>query len=280
VKPKRREAAKTMLGAQKVATIRDLAKSVVDLQGKELNYLHENCTSLATSAAVLVGFGFAGLGLFEDNLETAFTVLECVDFTLGFDFTRRPDYLAGGPSDSECVRVIFAQLIDSMWALSCGLGLAFNLLTLFITTITAITGPGLALRGPEGALVVAITHMEQQHKRALRFFGRGVAAFTCSILGFGMQSLVRLNFIKGSMLICTGLWTISRLLVYGSDIGAKFHLAASTARHVTPTLRRTGASRSRATAAVPGRARRVRHGARRRLAARQSPAERRRHSTA
>ena len=31
------------------------------------------------------------------------------------------------------------------------------------------------------------------------------------------------------MLICVGLWTISRLLVYGSDIGAKFHLAASTA---------------------------------------------------
>ena len=219
-----------MLGAQKVATIRDLAKSVVELQGKELNYLHENCTSLATSAAVLVGFGFAGLGLFEENdLETSFSVLECVDFTLGFDFTRRPDYLSGGPSDFECVRVVFAQLIDAMWALSCGLGLSFNLLTLFITTITAITGPGLALRGPEGALVVAITHMEQQHKRALRFFGRGVAAFTCSILGFGLQALSRFNLLK-CIIICTAfIWTISAIVVYGADIGAKFHLAASTA---------------------------------------------------
>ena len=155
-------------------------------------------------------------------------MLQCLQIE-PYDFTRQPPWELEQPSDDECVRALLAQLVDAVWALSAVLGLSFNLISLFIATLSAITGPGLALRGPEGALLVAVTHMEQQHKRALRFFGRGICAFACSILGFGLQALSRFNLLK-CIIICTAfIWTISAIVVYGADIGAKFHLAASTA---------------------------------------------------
>ena len=66
------------------------------------------------------------------------------------------------PSNSECVRLLFADIVDVLWVLSCSFGLSNNLLSLFIATVSVITGPGMALRGPEGSLGVAIVHMEAQ----------------------------------------------------------------------------------------------------------------------
>eukprot|EP00965_Chrysotila_dentata_P172821 5702817-Pleurochrysis_carterae.AAC.2 len=86
----------------------------------------------------------------------------CLNTTLGFDYTRQPAHLSRPPSNSECARHMIGELIDNMWALSCGLGLSNNLVALFISTVTVITGPGMALRGPEGSLGVAIAHMERQ----------------------------------------------------------------------------------------------------------------------
>mgnify|MGYP007078129093 CR=1 FL=1 len=74
----------------------------------------------------------------------------------------------------RCRRTIFAAFVDVLWALTCALGLSWNLMSLFIATISSITGPGMALRGPEGSLGMALAHMELQQKRAMRFFGRGL----------------------------------------------------------------------------------------------------------
>ena len=59
-----------MLHADKQQLERELAQSLVDIEWKELDYLQMNMRNLATSSAVLVGFGFfrAGTGLDLDEL--------------------------------------------------------------------------------------------------------------------------------------------------------------------------------------------------------------------
>eukprot|EP00966_Prymnesium_polylepis_P090677 2099673-Prymnesium_polylepis.1 len=197
-----------MLEADKKALERDLAQQMASLQvctarvqaygvrARAARRSRAPCEAapaprvrcnLALTSAMLVGFGFTGLGLFRSTeLETNYNVLRCSHLTLGFDFSREDPI-----SNSECRRTIFAAVVDVCWAASCALGLTWNLLSLFIATITSITGPGMALRGPEGSLGVALAHMELQNKRALRFFGRGLVAFSFSVISFGLQARAR-----------------------------------------------------------------------------------------
>ena len=50
-----------MLHADKLAFEANLAQDLVAIQMKELDYLYKNLANLATSSAVLVGFGFSGV---------------------------------------------------------------------------------------------------------------------------------------------------------------------------------------------------------------------------
>ena len=209
-----------MLEADKAALERDLAKQMASLQVKELQYLHTNFQNLAVTCALLVGFGFTGLGLFKgSDLDTNYQLLRCTGVTLGFDFSREPPI-----SHSECRRTILAWIVELCWSASCALGLTWNLLALFIATVSSITGPGMALRGPEGSLGVALAHMELQNKRALRFFGRGLVAFSLSVVGFGLQAAATLGLVKGIILVFIGGFTIYQLQMYGREIGSHFHL--------------------------------------------------------
>mmetsp|Transcript_40279 Transcript_40279/g.84482 ORF Transcript_40279/g.84482 Transcript_40279/m.84482 type:complete len:484 (-) Transcript_40279:262-1713(-) len=219
-----------MLEADKQALRGVLAQQVVALQAKELAYLHASFLSLATTSALLVGFGFTGLALFrEDDLDTSFAIMQCLNTTLGFDYTRQPAHLSRPPSNSECARHMIGELIDNMWALSCGLGLSNNLVALFISTVTVITGPGMALRGPEGSLGVAIVNMERQQRRSLKHFGRGLFAFSCTIALFGLRAIAHLAPLKFVVLMSVGLHTIYMLHANGTDVARKFFIAVSRA---------------------------------------------------
>ena len=66
-------------------------------------------------------------------------------------------------------------------------------------------------------------------KRALRYFGRALAAFAFTIIGFGLQAIVALGFLKGLIILCVGGWTLYTISYYGMDIGTKFHLAIGRA---------------------------------------------------
>ena len=52
-----------MLHADKAALEQRLRVDMLNLQWRELEYLHTNFQNLATSSAVLVGFGFAAFGI-------------------------------------------------------------------------------------------------------------------------------------------------------------------------------------------------------------------------
>jgi hypothetical protein len=143
---------------------------------------------------------------------------------LGFDYSHD-----AAPSTSECVRAVAEGFVDVYWAVCCSLALSFNFIALFVSTVTAITGPSLALRGPEGSLGVALMHMEQQLQRALRYFGRALVCFALTLTGFGAQAIVALGFLKGLAILIVAVWTIATISYYGADIGTKFHLSIGRA---------------------------------------------------
>ena len=51
-----------------------------------------------------------------------------------------------------------------------------------------------------------VRHMEQQLKRSLRFFGRGVVAFVITLTTVGLRSLQDVGFLGGVITIGIGGW--------------------------------------------------------------------------
>ena len=106
------------------------------------------------------------------------------------------------------------------------LALAFNLLALFVSTTTSMTGPGMALRGPEGSVGIAVRHMEQQLKCTLRYFGRGIASFVLAIIVVGSRMFKDTGFAGGFVCSLVGLWTLYALYDHGAEIGEKFYIGS------------------------------------------------------
>ena len=105
---------------------------------------------------MLVGFSFSGLGLTNSQ------VVQSTDVKIDTAVWK------GEASGME----ILSLVCENGWALMCAVTMACNILVIFIATLSAITGSGMALRGSEGSVLRATVYMEQQHKRALRYFGR------------------------------------------------------------------------------------------------------------
>jgi len=207
--------ATAMLDADKSALEYELRVQMLSLQWKELQYLHRNFQNLATSSAVLVGFGFQALGI-----SSSYHPERGTDHLSIWELPAKQ--LLSGYFISEV-------MFQAMFATAASFALAFNLLSLFISTISSMCGPGMALRGPEGSVSLAVRHMEQQLKRALRFFGRGVVAFIITLTFVGLRFLQDIGFLGGSVTVLVGMWTFGACWHYGADIGEKFHVSPDRA---------------------------------------------------
>ena len=106
---------------------------------------------------MLVGFSFSGLGLTNSQVVQSTAQV------------KTDTAVWKGKADGM---EIFSLVCENGWALMCAITMSCNILVTFIATLSAITGSGMALRGSEGSVLRATVYMEQQHKRALRFFGR------------------------------------------------------------------------------------------------------------
>ena len=204
-----------MLQANKQALERDLRVRMLELQWKELHYLHTNFQNLATSSALLVGFGFSALGSTVSYHPEASTNHSSI-WELDGRIWINPVFLS---------EILFSALLSS----AASMALGFNLLSLFISTICIMCGPGLALRGPEGSVSLAVRHMEQQLKRALRAFGRGLIAFVVTLAFLGLQHLQDVNFLGGLITMSVGFWVLYACWSYGADIAEKFHISPELA---------------------------------------------------
>ena len=205
-----------MLQADKQALERELRVKMLNLQWKELEYLHTNFQNLATSSAILVGFGFSAL-----TISTSYHPESSTPHSSIWELAADETYLSP----------IFVSEVafSAIFACASSLALGFNLLSLFISTICSMTGPGMALRGPEGSVSLAVRHMEQQLKRALRFFGRGVIAFVVTLTSIGLRHLQNIGFLGGVLTVAVGLWVFQRIWHYGADIAEKFHVSPELA---------------------------------------------------
>eukprot|EP00966_Prymnesium_polylepis_P165875 3834230-Prymnesium_polylepis.3 len=64
------------------------------------------------------------------------------------------------------IGIVLDGLIFSCFCLA----LCCNMITLFLSTVTSMTGPGLALRGPEGSVSMAVMHMEARRQISRAYF--------------------------------------------------------------------------------------------------------------
>ena len=164
-----------MLQADKDKLAQALRVQMLNLQWRELEYLHTNFLNLATTSALLTGFGFAAVSMSTDFHPESITKDDTIwelDAAVWLDWYT-----------------IYGLVVQTVFWCSGSMALSFNLLALFNATLSIMCGPGMALRGPEGSVVVAVRHLELQLKRSLRYFGRGVVAFAISIISIGSRRL-------------------------------------------------------------------------------------------
>ena len=124
-----------MLLADKRALETNLKVSLLQIREKELAFYTNNCLAIGTQSALLAGFAYAAL---QTSIEK-----------------------------------------DPYWVHLCYLcfsvaSLGFQLLSVVSTTLLAMLGPGLALRGPDGSMHSAVDAMVGEYRNAFFAFLKGL----------------------------------------------------------------------------------------------------------
>eukprot|EP00302_Diacronema_sp_CCMP2436_P009538 CAMPEP_0179885532 /NCGR_PEP_ID=MMETSP0982-20121206/30334_1 /TAXON_ID=483367 /ORGANISM="non described non described, Strain CCMP 2436" /LENGTH=266 /DNA_ID=CAMNT_0021781125 /DNA_START=472 /DNA_END=1269 /DNA_ORIENTATION=+ len=141
----RRRRAVAMLYADKRALENNLQVSLIRIREKELDFYAKNCTAIGTQAALLSGFAYSSI--------------------LGMSF-------------SDDVPIGLQLLYTAITAIA----MTVELIALFNSTLCAMLGPGLALRGPDGSMHTAVDGMTIEYRICFLFFVLGVLAFFMSAL--------------------------------------------------------------------------------------------------
>ena len=111
---------------------------LLQIEERELVYFTENCYNIGTQAALLAGFSFSAL--------------------------MQASAIAGTMNKG----------IQGGWATMTVLAMVFEIMALVKATQLAITGPGLALRGPEGSMTRAISVMRIEYRKIGQLFYLGL----------------------------------------------------------------------------------------------------------
>ena len=137
-----------MLFADKRALETNLKVGLLQIREKELNFYTQNCLAVCTQAALLAGFAYSGL--------TQVSIPEEANFW---------------------VRLLYLAVTV--------MAMCFEIIAVLNTTLLAIVGPGLALRGPDGSMHPAVDGMMAEYKHALSCFKLGLVCFHFSAGLFG-----------------------------------------------------------------------------------------------
>mmetsp|Transcript_10401 Transcript_10401/g.22075 ORF Transcript_10401/g.22075 Transcript_10401/m.22075 type:complete len:250 (+) Transcript_10401:66-815(+) len=159
-----------MLYADKRALETNLKVDLLAIREKELNFYVSNCQNIGTQAAMLSGFAFAGL-------------------------------MQPLPPEPEVLRVMFLMSTVS--------GLGLQLVTVITTTLLSMLAPGLALRGPDGAMHQAVDGMIDEYRLGFYTFILGLLAIHGAAISF-----VWLAFPVVEASILTTCICISLLMLY------------------------------------------------------------------
>ena len=151
-----------MLQAKKSALQATLTQSVVELQNSELTYFYNNFGTISTLAAVLGGFSLSGLII----------------------STRYNGWMMGVGSGVKSTLIVLYYAFAA-------LAIGFCLITAVICTAVNVRGPGLALRGPDGSLAVALEQMRKYQKHVNVCMMAGMLCFHMMAMLYGFVAISR-----------------------------------------------------------------------------------------
>jgi hypothetical protein len=142
-----------MLAADKLQLQSALKQQAVSLKEKEFNLHHTNLMTVGTQASVLAG----------------------LDITMFIEFQPAPDS-DWGPYENVSRMLKFVYYTIIVAAFCC------NMMVVSQTTVLSVLGAGLALRGPDGSMMVATDALYDERVRVFSTFGRGLALTVSSVL--------------------------------------------------------------------------------------------------
>lgn len=146
-----------MLFADKQALETDLKVSLLAIRERELELYAENCRNIGAQAALLAGFAYSAL---------TFEVAE-VDDVCTFALAMK----------SDCSVMSRDTVIGGLYQLIAYGSMALNTLAVFRSLLASMLGPGLALRGQDGAMDQAVEGLALEYRTTFVLFLAGIFSF-------------------------------------------------------------------------------------------------------
>mmetsp|Transcript_16735 Transcript_16735/g.25079 ORF Transcript_16735/g.25079 Transcript_16735/m.25079 type:complete len:286 (-) Transcript_16735:343-1200(-) len=146
-----------MLAADKLQLQSTLKQQATALKEKEFKLHHENLMTVGTQAAVLAG----------------------LDVTMLIELTPS--------SDSEWVMLhstlwFIPRVIKLFYYFTISTAFCANILVVGQTTILSVMGASLALRGPDGSMMVATDGLYDERSYVFKVFAYGLVSTLCSVI--------------------------------------------------------------------------------------------------
>jgi len=164
-----------MLYADKVALANRARLRMLEIREKEIDLYTTNSRTISTANTMLAGIGYTALV-----------------------YTKMGYYQNAGWFTQYLYPVTLAILIS------------FSLLSLFVLTLTIMLGPGLALRGPDGSVHIAVEAIMVEYRTGCFYFGCGVIALHLVVVTYAWGGFPML----ASKLALTALMLISITLIF------------------------------------------------------------------
>jgi len=174
-----------MLAADKILLESNFKRSAVELKEKELKLHYDNFMAISTQAAVLIGFA-VGAVIELDIPPNAYR---------GFQFLF---YLS-----------TITSLVANFQCISC-------------TTIVAVYGSQLSLRGPDGSVQKATEAMFKERNNIFRFFAIGLIALYFAVL---FASLIKMRPEAAVASVAIILYSLYSLVEHMKAVHQRFYYA-------------------------------------------------------
>lgn len=173
-----------MLFADKAVLKSTIRQSATQLREKELTLFTENFAAIGTQAALLAGFALTSLA----------------------EFNVPPD------GNRFCKSAFYMLVIMTF---------ASALFCVCNTTFVSVWGPGLALRGPDGSMDLAVTGMIDERRQVFTAFAMAVLCFLGAAIAMAWLVMdVEVAFVATTILT----YAISLILSYGRRIYRRFEV--------------------------------------------------------
>ncbi|KAG8466703.1 hypothetical protein KFE25_008082 [Diacronema lutheri] len=166
-----------MLYAHKNELHARLSRDLISVRSRELDYYTTNIRNIGFSAALLTGFAFGTLANHKSSDMLDWLVPYAEEFE-GVDiqppFILLSDFAINGLQRLQ-VTLEVAYLVSNITAMG------LTIYTLYVCLLLSITGPGLALRGPEGSVDRAVFLLARGCRRVIQAFAFSLYLFMVSI---------------------------------------------------------------------------------------------------